>query len=305
MASSTHQGRFPDFLGIGVLRSGTTWLWQQLGKHPQGWSTPIKEINYFNRIYPLMEQGGTAGEVRAEIRTRLMKEHVNRFKADRIGKYLRAYNPRTISWCWRFYRGKQDLDWYRSLFAQAGERVVGDITPHYASISDPGVARIAETMPDVSVILILRDPVERDWSHAKLYLARMLGRPADTLTDEDYHGFFRNPSLRVRSDYLPMLENWGRYFSPDKFMVILFDDISTRPAELLQSIHRFLGLETGEGHMPPGLSERVNASRRAVIPDHLHRHLSDLHHPALVELAARFGGHAEAWLARAEESLAG
>ena len=39
---------FPDFLCIGAQRSGTTWLYQNLRRHPEIWMPPAKEIHYFD-----------------------------------------------------------------------------------------------------------------------------------------------------------------------------------------------------------------------------------------------------------------
>lgn len=41
----------PDFLGIGAARSGTTWLWHYLRKHPEIWTHRTKEIHFFDRRF--------------------------------------------------------------------------------------------------------------------------------------------------------------------------------------------------------------------------------------------------------------
>jgi hypothetical protein len=40
---------YPNFLGIGAQKSGTTWLHDNLARHPQVWLPPVKEIHYFDR----------------------------------------------------------------------------------------------------------------------------------------------------------------------------------------------------------------------------------------------------------------
>lgn len=37
---------YPDFLGIGAQKSGTTWLHDKLWLHPQVWLPPIKELHH-------------------------------------------------------------------------------------------------------------------------------------------------------------------------------------------------------------------------------------------------------------------
>ncbi|RJR46510.1 MAG: sulfotransferase [Deltaproteobacteria bacterium] len=48
----TDDGKWsPDFIGVGVERSATSWLWTCLDEHPQICMSHPKEIHYFNRNY--------------------------------------------------------------------------------------------------------------------------------------------------------------------------------------------------------------------------------------------------------------
>src|SRR5215211_4806968 len=40
---------FPDFLGIGAPRSGTSWLAKNLSRHPKVWTPPLKKLHYFDQ----------------------------------------------------------------------------------------------------------------------------------------------------------------------------------------------------------------------------------------------------------------
>ena len=51
LARITGSGRAPDFLGIGVQKGGTTWLYENLRNHPEIFMPRVKEIQYFNEIY--------------------------------------------------------------------------------------------------------------------------------------------------------------------------------------------------------------------------------------------------------------
>ncbi len=291
----------PHFLGIGVVRGGTTWLWKQLGQHPDVWMTPVKELNYFTRRHPIMVARHDDSAPSAEHQPNLFVQSLKRFAPSKIAHYLRTYSPRSAAWRWRFYRGELGPQWYRSLFDPAGDRLTGDITPHYSGLGEAGVSEIAETLPDVRIILILRDPIARDWSHAIHFLTYNLKRERDSLTTEDIKAHIHDPSARSRGDYLPMLELWRRYIPEDHFKVVFFDDVHTRPVELLHEVHTFLGLAS---HTPPGLAAKVNASGAKPIPREIERYLAELHLPALEQLADEFGGHAAAWRDRARAVLA-
>jgi len=49
---SPHAPHWPSFLGIGVPKAGTTWLYELLKSHPQIWVPPDRrEIHFFNREF--------------------------------------------------------------------------------------------------------------------------------------------------------------------------------------------------------------------------------------------------------------
>ena len=52
---------YPDFIGIGAQKAGTTWLSHNLQRHPEIWMPGIKELHYFNeRINGSIEPGAQA-----------------------------------------------------------------------------------------------------------------------------------------------------------------------------------------------------------------------------------------------------
>lgn len=45
------KARLPDFIGIGAMRSGTSWLRKQLERHPAVWTAEPKELHFFDRHF--------------------------------------------------------------------------------------------------------------------------------------------------------------------------------------------------------------------------------------------------------------
>jgi len=300
--TTTERPAPPHFLGIGVVRGGTTWLWRQIGLHPGAWMTPVKELDYFNRLHPVVG-GPPGGEVEVAEGIDPWRETLRRLRWDRLGRYLRGSDPATLAWRWRFYRGRPSPEWYASLFAPARGRVTGDVTPHYSALGDDGVRHVAERYPQTRIVLLLRDPVARDWSHAAHFLGFERGRPIADLTEREILDHIHDPSTRARGDYLPMLARWERHVPPERFFVGFFEDIHERPDELLRSLWRFLDLDDDPALLPPGRERKVNAAGGGAAPAAVSRHLAELHLPALEVLAGRYGGAPERWLARARELL--
>jgi hypothetical protein len=51
MAKQSQAPRLPDFIGIGAMRAGTSWLRKQLDRHPELWTATPKELHYFDRHF--------------------------------------------------------------------------------------------------------------------------------------------------------------------------------------------------------------------------------------------------------------
>ena len=50
------QPKWPDFIGIGAIKSGTTWLHACIEEHPQIFAPGTKELEYFNKRYSLGDE---------------------------------------------------------------------------------------------------------------------------------------------------------------------------------------------------------------------------------------------------------
>lgn len=294
------EGRLPDFLGIGVVRGGTTWLWRNLSRHRGVWLPPVKEIDFFNRLHPIR---GT-GTAPRETGRRILADRLADLELSRLGRYLQRLRPGQLRWQARFYLGRPTERWYAGLFRDAGDRLTGDVTPHYSALADEGVRHAARLLPEARVVLILRDPVERDWSHARHFLTDHRRRPLASVTPDEFLAFFADPGTRARGDYPPMLRAWGEAFPPDRLLIAFFDDVRERPRDLMRRVCRFLGLPATDADLPADLADVVNAAPPARIPPAIHRHLAELHLPDLEWLAERLEGPPSRWLAAAREVLA-
>lgn len=131
------------------------------------------------------------------------------------------------------------IEWYRSLFAGASsEQFCGEASTNYTRWphSADAAARIAENCGDVKLIYMLRHPVDRAYSH---YGHRM--RKKVSMTFEE--------AIRTRGDYLDcsrymtQIERYLRFFGRDRFHFVFLEDLRERPADVVSSCVRFLGLE--------------------------------------------------------------
>jgi hypothetical protein len=172
-----------------------------------------------------------------------------------------------------------DAQYSRGLRAFLGEHFqavpdgvkAGKVTPQYMMGSkDAAVSviagRIAEALPDVRLIALLRDPVERAVSQhrhnlRKGYENRSFDDVAELLLEPAaLHAARRVPkgtnTYVTAGEYGRVLDTYLAFFPRDQLFVAFTDDLEQRPEWLLEEIFRFV--EVDPHHRPPSLERRFH-----------------------------------------------
>jgi hypothetical protein len=217
----------PNFIIIGAGRAGTTSLHHYLRQIPQIFMSPVKETNFF-----AFEEG--VSDVEAEIRPIAG----NLFPIRRMEDYL-------------------------ALFAEAGDAVaVGEASPLY--MFSPGAAkRMKDALPEVRIIAVLRNPVDRAHSsHLKYVRDGVEPRTLSEAIREERSSVgprsLFGPYNYLRAGYharnlVPYLESFPR----DRIALFLFEDFARDTEATLRQILDFLDVGTA---FVPDCSVRHNAS---------------------------------------------
>ncbi len=135
----------------------------------------------------------------------------------------------------RYYdRGPQ---WYASFFKSAPDHavVVGEICHDYL-YSAEAAERISTQLPEVKLMTILRDPVDRTFSHY-LYMIRS-GRT--TLPFREALDTF--PELLDHSTYSKYLRVYMKSFPAEQLGIFYFEELVATPELFARKILSFLGL---------------------------------------------------------------
>ena len=158
---------------------------------------------------------------------------------------------------------------YLKLFSSAnGARFAGEATPFY--LKDPEAAtEIKRKSPDARIIVSLRDPVERLYSH---YLMMRNNIPSmGSFTEEIERGFLNsdNRNLAVLDPeiglYSRQLERYRRVFGKHRFKVLILEEWTRDAAKTLRSISGFLGLETVPRGIDAPPQRRYSQARGSVV----------------------------------------
>ncbi|MGR8933298.1 MAG: sulfotransferase [Gammaproteobacteria bacterium] len=289
---------FPDFLVIGAQKSATTWLDQNMRRHPQIWLPPEKEIHYFD-LPPIPFIFCLLAPKRSErhwVLKRLQRAY-RKAKAD----------PQHTSWYRRSYLAPRNDRWYASLFTPAAGQIAGEVAPQYAPLHAKKIANIYTLMPKIKIIYLLRNPIERMWSQIAMYHSERFGfQGVQTVDEQQIVNFLRNPKHLLHSQYLANLHRWEKHYARDQLYIGFYEEIRDNPAQLLKSIFRFLGVEDGDRHLSEIAAQKIFAREHPPLPDSIGRELAHQLIGEITALHRRFNNrHTAEWLASAERYLAG
>jgi len=233
----------PDFLVIGAPKSGTTALHATLARHPRLFMSPVKEPKFFLSDGPPPTKGGPGDAL-------TYREHIWR-RAD-----------------------------YEALFDAAPPGTLrGESTPLYL-YDQAAMGRIRATLPGARLIVVVRDPVERahsNWTHLWSAGLEPIGDFVRACGEEErriaagWASFWHYTGL---GRYGEQLERLFALFPREQVLVLRYRRLVDEPAQTLDQICAFLGVEPGllteiprqnvTSHPEPTLSHRaVSAAQRA------------------------------------------
>jgi Sulfotransferase domain len=176
--------------------------------------------------------------------------------------------------------------WYVSAFRHR-EFVTGEGSPYY--LAHPHAPyRIAELLPNAKLIALLRDPVERAYSHYQHEVARgfeglvfeeaierepdrVAGELEKMRADPSYNSFsYQHHTYLTRGRYAEQLEVWYSLFPRQQILVLGSEDFFADPDRTYRKVLEFLGvppvsLARYEAFNPRRYGRMEEATRRRLI----------------------------------------
>jgi hypothetical protein len=204
--------QFPTFLVIGIGRAGTTTLYTALRQHPKVYVSPVKEPRFF--VYAGVEEPPT------ETRDR-------------------AVYDKSIT----------DLNEYQALFdAVKNEAEWGEASTTYLH-DERAPANIYARIPNVKLIAVLRNPVERAYSHFSMHVRRAqtsAGEFKDAIRDgshQDPDAYFWNRYIKP-GFYHRHLKKYLKYFDRDQLSIYKFEKFIQDKTNVIEDVYSFLGVDS-------------------------------------------------------------
>jgi sulfotransferase family protein len=216
----------PNFLMIGAAKSGTSSLYAYLRQHPQLFLSEVRECEFFALEGQTPNFAGPGDQI--------------------------AYR-----------RYITTLDRYQALFAGAAHReAVGECSDLYL-YSAAAARRIRDYIPDVKLIVMLRNPVDRAFSHYRQFVRdgrEPLRTFEEALQAEEtriVNGWHPHWYLKARGLYSGQIKAYLELFPRERLAIHLYDDFQANPVAVLRDLFSFLGVDPT---FVPDMSLRYNIS---------------------------------------------
>jgi Sulfotransferase family len=217
----------PNFFIVGAAKSGTTALYRYLSQHRDVYLPDVKEPRFFS--YDPDDRTRYAGPRAHELIDSVVK----------------------------------DQEAYEALYAAVdGESAIGDVSPAYLP-SPIAAGRIRAAVPEARIVAVLRDPVERAYSH----FLDNVGSGWEQETDFERVLDLRDERRRERwwrkwdyvdnGFYAAQLERYFEVFERERIRIYLYEELRADTQGVVTDLLRFLDVDPS---VEIDVSKRFNVS---------------------------------------------
>ncbi len=254
---------------VGATKAGTTWLYRYLHDHPECAMPAVKEAHYWDTF-----DSERCEKQLAAFRVRLREMRAAKAQADAEGRGWQVENlDRRINEMKALIAtlegDRTDDSAYVAWLTEGRDaQVVGDITPNYATLSDDALARMRDLSPNTKFLYLIRDPLDRLWSHIRMQ-ARRQRQDHEVYEKKSNNILYRilnrghEQHILERGDYPKIIRKLRRVIPEGRLLIQFAEDLFT--AEGLARLCAFLGIKQVE----PIVARPANEGPEVVMLDKL------------------------------------
>ncbi len=216
----------PTFLIVGAVKAGTTSLHEYLQQHPEVYMSPVKETNYFSDADMLIEHFNV--DYRQDVNIDLKKYLAGDMKNKIHIAHVRSWED------------------YQLLFKNVEhQKAIGEVSNSYLYCSSTA-GNIKTKLPDVKIVMILRNPVERLYSQFLMNLKlgkiaeKNLLKEIENDQQKKIKGWGVSHLYLEVGNYYAQVKNYYDQFPVEQIKVILYDDYKKDPKAAMKDLFSFL-----------------------------------------------------------------
>jgi hypothetical protein len=149
---------------------------------------------------------------------------------------------------------EEGIEWYSNHFIDCDEqKTIGEASTTYTWPQYPDVpSRIASVMPDVQLIYLMRNPIERAFSHYRYY------KYQSNINVSFLDAIEQQPVYLSASRYAQCIHSYLDCFDRSQLHFILAEEFFSDPDRHLSSLYSFLGVK--DDFVPRSIHAKTNAS---------------------------------------------
>lgn len=266
------------FCGLGMPKTGTTWLADYLGKIPDVYLPLMKELQIFNRMFnPELYDwmNGHFAEILAKrvvdlpVANKKVPELISLMAEMLTLPYLED-TPAKMKAYRRLFKGRL-----------TGQKVFGEFSTTYCLLPENGLKHLQAAFESPKFILVLRDPVNRYWSHLKHEIRR------DETFDPVSYAQDDTPDSEFSrmADYAEVLPRIWKTLGKENVHLLFYESLFVeKDEEAIKGLTDFLGVE----FQTPDFDKIVYAGADIDLPDNLALVLRDRFEPQYAFLKQEF-----------------
>lgn len=239
------------FIGIGVAKAGTSWLGQYFGSHPEVCFSPVKEIHFFDSKFLKFVK-----EVKLK-RINYFKQTVKKINKTTDSSVL--FNIKQCLFLIEMFHNPIAYHDYFDYIKKENEIICGEITPEYSLLGRDGLLYMRDFLNSPKIILMLRNPVERQWSQVRFHKKFI-----PNLVFEDY--FLKSFNLKrfvEWSSYQDLLPKLFSVFKKEEIHIIFYEDLFNPKIQedILKNLCEFLEIRYRLGNF----EIKINTAQQIIL----------------------------------------
>ncbi|MEZ5014533.1 MAG: sulfotransferase [Chitinophagales bacterium] len=234
------QARLPNFIVVGANKGGTTSLYHYLKQHPQVYLSPIKEPHYFSMDIDVAQFSKAFAhnklqDISGYVRGDMQQEY--------HAAFVRNWEDYTL-----LYKKVQD------------EKAIGELSTSYL-YSEVAAQEIYAALGKIRIIICLRNPIQRAFSHYRMNLWTGNNNIFDFYTAllEDYNHVpkvWGNAHLYTEIGmYYRQVKRYLDIFGRENVLIIFAEDLQKNSSKTVQELYSFIGVDAA---FVPDTSKRYN-----------------------------------------------
>lgn len=255
---------------VGATKAGTSWLYRYLHDHPECAMPAVKEAHYWDTFDAERQNKQVAA-----YRIRLREMRAQKAEANEAGRGWQVENlDRRVNEMKALIAtlegDRRGDDAYLAWLTQGRDdaAVVADITPNYSMLSDDDLARMRDLSPTTKFIYLIRDPLDRLWSHIRMQ-ARRQRQEHEQYAKKSNNILYRilnrgqETHILERGDYPKIIRKLRRVIPEGRLLIQFTEDLFT--SDGLARFCAFLGITPVQAEV----THPANAGPEVVMLDKL------------------------------------